>query len=82
MDDKGEPLRKPWPSSAPPLLLRAGVPGPPLPLLLLVGLMCKPSRARALTKRRSLWRRANSLMEGFMLSLNEGRKVKACRLQF
>ena len=54
MDDRGEPLRKPWPSSGPPLVLRAGVPGPPLPLLLLEGLTCRPSRARALPNKRSL----------------------------
>ena len=56
-EDRGDPLRRPWPSSAPPLLLRTGVLGPPLPLLLLLalpGLMLRPRRARALANRRSL----------------------------
>ena len=57
MEDRGDPLRRPWPSSAPPLLLRAGVLGPPLPLLQLLalpGLMLRPRRAKALASRRSL----------------------------
>jgi hypothetical protein len=55
-EDMGDPLRRPWPSSAAPLLLRAGVLGPPLPLLLpeLPELMLRPRRARALVRRRSL----------------------------
>ncbi len=61
MEDSGEPLRKLWPSSAPPLLLRAGVPGPPLPWLLLEGLTCRPRRASALTNKRSLQRLAHPL---------------------
>lgn len=54
MEDRGDPLRRPWPSSDPPLPLRAGVPGPPLPALALLGVMLRPSRASALANNRSL----------------------------
>lgn len=64
MEDSGEPLRNPWPSSAAPLLLRAGMPGSPLELWLLLGLMLSPSRAKALASKRSLQEK-NILMPTF-----------------